>query len=70
LLSPAGYVVYDAFGYWRPSPAVRLRAGIYNLTDHEYLSYLDVQGVPADVADPERLRRPGRHFSVAFDWNF
>jgi hemoglobin/transferrin/lactoferrin receptor protein len=70
LLSPAGYVVYDAFGYWRPSPAVRLRAGIYNLTDHEYLSYLDVQGVPADVADPERFRRPGRHFSVAFDWNF
>jgi len=70
LLSPAGYVVYDAFGYWRPGPALRLRAGIYNLTDHEYFSYLDVQGVPADTADPERFRRPGRHISVAFDWNF
>lgn len=70
LLSPAGYVVYDVFGYWRPAPGVRLRAGVYNLTDHEYFSYLDVQGVPADVADPDRFRRPGRHFSLAFDWTF
>ncbi len=70
LLRPAGYVVYDAFGYWQPDPAVRLRAGVYNLTDHQYFSYRDVQGIPADVADPDRFRRPGRHFSVAFDWKF
>ena len=70
LLQPAGYVVYDAFGYWQPVRDVRLRAGIYNLTDHEYFSYPDVQGIPADVTDPQRFRRPGRHFSVAFDWTF
>ncbi len=70
LLDPAGFVVFDAFGYYRPTPNTRLRAGLYNLTDHEYTAYLDVQGVPATVNDPQRLQRPGRNFSIAFDWQF
>ncbi len=70
LLEPAGYVIYDAIGYWRLTDQLSLSAGVYNLTDHEYTAYLDVQGVPADVANPDRFRRPGRNFSVAVDWNF
>ena len=70
LLEPAGYVIYDAIGYWQLTGQLRLSAGVYNLTDHEYTAYLDVQGVPANVANPERFRRPGRNFSVAVDWNF
>ena len=70
LLSPPGYVVYDLLGYWRPTNSIRLRAGIYNFTDHQHTAYLDVQGIPAATANPDRFERPGRHFSVAFDWSF
>ncbi|MEO0576323.1 MAG: TonB-dependent hemoglobin/transferrin/lactoferrin family receptor [Pseudomonadota bacterium] len=70
LLEPAGYVVFDAIGFWRPTANTRLRAGIYNLADREYTAYLDVQGVPADTADAARFIRPGRQASIAFDWTF
>lgn len=70
LLEPAGYVIYDAIGYWRVTDQLRLSAGVYNLADREYTAYLDVQGLPADTANPERFQRPGRNFSVAVDWNF
>ncbi len=70
LLSPGGYVVYDAYGYWKPTDATRLRAGIYNLGDHQYTAYLDVQGLPADTPNADRYVRPGREFNVAFDWTF
>ena len=70
LFSPSGYVVFDTFGYWKPSENTRLRAGVYNLTDREYAAYLDVQGVPVGSARIDRFQRPGRHFSVAVDWTF
>ena len=70
LLNPSGFVVYDAFGYWKPSESTRLRAGLYNATDHQHTAYLDVQGVPADSSSIDRFQRPGRHFSVAVDWAF
>jgi len=70
LLRPDGYVVFDAIGHWQPAPNLTLRAGVYNLADREYTAYLDVQGVPADVADPSRYQRPGRNVSIAIDWSF
>ena len=70
LLDPAGYVVYDAIGFFRPMPGLRVSAGVYNLTDRAYTAYLDVQGIPADVTNPERFQRPGRNVSLAFDWTF
>lgn len=70
LLSPAGYVIYDAYGYWKPTETTRLRAGVYNLSDHQHSAYLDVQGVPADSLNADRYQRPGREFNVAFDWSF
>ena len=70
LLSPEGYVIVDALGAWRVSDRLQLSAGIYNLADRDYTAYLDVQGVPADVANPDRFQRPGRNVSVAIDWRF
>jgi len=70
LLQPAGYVVYDLIGYWRISDKLRLSGGIFNLTDRAYTPYLDVQGVPANTANPARFERPGRNVSVAIDWVF
>jgi hemoglobin/transferrin/lactoferrin receptor protein len=70
LLNPAGYVVYDLIGHWRISNKLRVSGGIFNITDREYTAYLDVQGVPADVANPNRFQRPGRNLSLAVDWVF
>jgi hemoglobin/transferrin/lactoferrin receptor protein len=70
LLQPAGYVVYDVIGYWRISDKLRLSGGVFNLTDHVYTAYLDVQGAPADITNPGRFQRPGRNVSLAIDWIF
>jgi hemoglobin/transferrin/lactoferrin receptor protein len=70
LLEPAGYVVYDLIGHWRISEKLRLSGGIFNLTDREYTAYVDVQGVPAAVLNPNRFQRPGRNVSLAIDWIF
>lgn len=68
--SPAGYAVLDAFGFWKPSKNTRLRAGLYNVLDRDYTSYLDVQGLPEDTANLARFERPRRNVSLAFDWQF
>lgn len=70
LLNPAGFVVHDLVGHFRPTANTRIRGGIYNLTDRDYTAWLDVAGVPAMTADPQRFARPGRHLSLAIDWNF
>lgn len=70
LLSPASYVVFDVTGYWRPSADTRVRFGIYNFGDRNYIAYTDVQGIDADTANTARFQRPGRQFSVALDWSF
>ncbi len=71
LLSPAGYVIYDLTGFWKPTDATRLRFGVFNLTDRAYTPYLDVQGVLVDgPVDARRFQRPGREFNVALDWRF
>ena len=70
VLRPSGYVVYDAIAFWQPASRLRVSGGIYNLADREYTAYLDVQGVTADVANPDRFQRPGRNLSVVLDWVF
>lgn len=70
LFSPSGYAVYDTFGFWKPSKKTRVRVGIYNLTDRKYTAYLDVQGLPIASVNIDRFQRPGRNFSIGFDWQF
>ena len=70
LFVPDAYLLLDLTAYWKPSPTTRLRAGLFNVTDEKWWSWLDVAGLPADSPNVERLRRPGRNFSVAFDWSF
>ncbi len=70
LLAPPGYVVFDALGFWRITEKLRVSGGVFNLTDRDYTAFLDVQGVPAAVANPARFQRPGRNVSIAFDWAF
>ncbi|MEO1575661.1 MAG: TonB-dependent receptor, partial [Pseudomonadota bacterium] len=68
LLTPPGYIVFDALGRWQLSKHVRLRAAVYNLTDEQYTPWLDVAGTPASTATPERFVQPGRQFSLFVDW--
>ena len=70
LFQPPGYAVYDVLGFWRPVERLRIAAGVYNLSDHEYHAYLDVQGLSPDSASLERRQRPGRNFSVSVNWVF
>lgn len=68
-LASAGWSVHDLFGHWNLSDTVRIRAGIYNLFDRDYLAWSDVQGLSAESSAASRLARPGRTAAVYFDWS-
>lgn len=68
-LASAGWTVHDVYGHWNINRNLRLRAGIYNLFDREYLSWADVQGLTAQSAAASRLARPGRTAAIYLDWN-
>lgn len=70
LLQPDGYGVVDLFGHWRPRSELRLRAGVFNLLDRQFLAWSDVRGLPEDSVAAKRLRSPGRSFSVFLDLDF
>ena len=67
VVSPDGYVVFDALAWWRPNDTLRLRGGLFNITDEEYTPYLDVAGLPADTPDLERFQAPGFNYSLVLD---
>lgn len=70
LYVPGGYVVLDATAWYRPGPASRIRAGLFNLTDKDYTRWLDVAGLPASTPNTERFRRPGFNVGLVFDFEF
>ncbi|NRB71289.1 MAG: TonB-dependent hemoglobin/transferrin/lactoferrin family receptor [Xanthomonadales bacterium] len=67
VISPDGYVALDALAYWRPNDSLRVRAGLFNITDEDYTNYLDVAGIAADTPNQERYRAPGFNYSVVLD---
>jgi len=70
LFKPAGYATLDLLGHWRPTGAVQVNWGIFNLSDRRYWLWSDVQGLP--VGDPvvPMSAQPGRHASVSIRVSF
>jgi hemoglobin/transferrin/lactoferrin receptor protein len=57
---PPGYAVFDLFGQYRISEALRLDLGVYNLGDRRYWEWADVRGRLAGDIALDRFTRPGR----------
>jgi hemoglobin/transferrin/lactoferrin receptor protein len=65
-----GYVTLDLLAHLDLGRGLRLNAGLFNLTDEEYIEWADVRGrVDGDPLIPY-YTRPGRSASVTLHWRF
>ena len=68
LYETAGYVTLDLLAHYDFGRGLRINAGVFNLTDAEYIEWSDVRG--RVVGDPliPYYTRPGRNVSVTLHW--
>ena len=65
-----GYVTLDVLAHVDFGRGLRLNAGVFNLTDEEYIEWADVRGRPAGDPLIPYYTRPGRNASVTLHWRF
>lgn len=65
-----GYAVVELIGEYRPSPALQLRAGVFNVLDTRHWEWGDVYGRRADDPSLPALARAGRSLSVGAQLRF
>jgi hemoglobin/transferrin/lactoferrin receptor protein len=70
LLLPGGYATLDLLSQWQVSHAIRLDAGLFNLTDRQYFDWADVRGRRANDPAALRFSRPGRSLGAALHFSF
>jgi hemoglobin/transferrin/lactoferrin receptor protein len=63
-----GYVTLDLLARYEFGAAVRLNAGVFNLTDADYIEWADVRGRTAGDPLIPYYTRPGRSVSVTLHW--
>ena len=77
---PESATVLDATAFFAVTDAIKLRVGLFNITDERYAYWSDVRGLtlspnPATgvleaPAVAEAFTRPGRNFSASISFNF
>jgi hemoglobin/transferrin/lactoferrin receptor protein len=65
-----GYVTLDLLAHYDFRPGLRLNAGLFNLTDAEYIEWADARGRPASDPLVPYYTRPGRNASITLHWTF
>lgn len=70
LYRTGSYVTLDLLGQADLGHGLTLNAGVYNLTDQDYIEWADVRGRP--VGDPliPYYTQPGRNVSVTLHWRY
>ncbi|WP_434352750.1 TonB-dependent hemoglobin/transferrin/lactoferrin family receptor [Psychrobacter sp. HD31] len=72
-------LVYDISGYYKPTEALTLRAGVYNLLNEKYQSWDALRGIElngtSNAVDDDgvglaRYFEPGRNFAVSAEYKF
>jgi hemoglobin/transferrin/lactoferrin receptor protein len=65
-----GYVTLDLLARYQFGSGLRLNAGIFNLTDADYIEWVDVRGrIAGDPLIPY-YTRPGRSVSLTLHWQY
>lgn len=65
-----GYFVLDAFVHFALGERGRLDVGVSNLTDENYIDWIDVRGRAADDPLVPYAAHPGMNVSAAVSWTF
>jgi hemoglobin/transferrin/lactoferrin receptor protein len=65
-----GYVTLDLLAHLDLGRGLRVNAGVFNLTDSDYIEWADVRGRTASDPLIPYYTRPGRNASVTLHWSF
>lgn len=64
-----GYGVVDLTAWWQPAKGVKVRGGVYNLTDQKYWQWADVKGM-TDNGSMDFYTQAGRSFTASLELNY
>ncbi len=67
---PSSATILDATAFFALTDALKLRAGIFNLTDEKYAYWQDVRGLAATSSIADAYTQPGRNASVSLSYQF
>lgn len=68
---PDAFTILDATAFVAINDALKLRAGLFNLTDETYAFWTDVRGLSVTSPTPvEAFTRPGRNASLSLSFQF
>jgi hemoglobin/transferrin/lactoferrin receptor protein len=68
---PAASTVLDLTAFYAVTDQLKLRAGLFNLTDETYVLWSDVRGLRTqDAAILDAFTRPGRNVSMSISYRF
>ena len=67
---PGAFTVLDATAFVAITDALKLRAGVFNLTDETYAYWQDVRGLSDTSTITSAFTRPGRNASVSINFSF
>lgn len=70
LFKAPGYATFDTTAWYSITPALRLNAGVFNLTNQKYWSWSTVQGQSEGDPTIDRFTSPGINGSVALRYSF
>ena len=67
---PSSPTILDATAFFALTDALKLRAGIFNLTDEKYAYWQDVRGLAATSSIIDAYTQPGRNASASLSFQF
>ena len=67
---PGSFTLLDATAFVAITDALKLRAGIFNITNETYAYWSDVRGLSASSPVTDAYTRPGRNASVSLSFQF
>ncbi|CAN7181487.1 TonB-dependent hemoglobin/transferrin/lactoferrin family receptor [Phenylobacterium sp. LjRoot225] len=68
--TPSAFTLLDATAYWNLTPTVKLRAGVFNITDKKYWWWSDVRGLAQTSTILDAYSQPGRNLAVSLAARF
>lgn len=67
---PQESVIIDATAFFRVTGNIKIRAGIFNVTDKKYALWSDVRGLAATSTITDAFTQPGRNASISLSASF
>ncbi|MEZ5693061.1 MAG: TonB-dependent hemoglobin/transferrin/lactoferrin family receptor [Altererythrobacter sp.] len=67
---PNSFMLLDATAHFAVTDTLKLRAGVFNISNETYAYWQDVRGLSASSSVTDAYTRPGRNASVSFSYQF